>query len=151
MEPYFENFGKRIVKSPKLYFHDVGLATYLLGIENVEQVRRDPLKGGLFENLVIGELLKKRFNTGRDSNLFFFKDGKGNEVDVIVKESTNLFPIEIKSAKTFTRDFLKGITYFEKIAGDRVPRSYIVYGGNNKKTIGNTRLVPYLHTAQIPF
>jgi len=151
LEPYYENFGKRIVKSPKLYFHDVGLATYLLGIENVEQVRRDPLKGGLFENLVICELLKRRFNAGRDSNLFFFKDGKGNEVDVIVKESTNLFPIEIKSAKTFTRDFLKGIAYFEKIAGDRVPKSYIVYGGDNKKNIGNTRLVPYQHAAQIPF
>jgi uncharacterized protein len=143
LEPYYENFGKRLIKSPKLYFHDVGLAAYLLGIENATQMHRDPLRGGLFENMVISDLLKKRFNAGLDSNLFFFRDSKGNEVDAVLRFGAQLIPVEIKSSSTFSRDFLKGLSFFETSAAGRVSKSYVVFNGKSKKQIGNTSLIPY--------
>jgi predicted AAA+ superfamily ATPase len=149
LEPYYENFGKRLIKSPKLYFHDVGLAAYLLGIENTVQMARDPLRGGLFENMIIADMQKKRFNAGLESNLFFFRDNKGNEVDVILREGAHLLPVEIKSSTTFSKDFLKGISYFETIAGERVQESVIVYGGPTGRTLGNTKLVPYTKVGNI--
>jgi predicted AAA+ superfamily ATPase len=149
LEPYYENFGKRLIKSPKLYFHDVGLAAYLLGIENTVQMMRDPLRGALFENMVIADLQKKRFNAGLESNLFFFRDNKGNEVDVILREGAHLYPVEIKSSTTFNKDFLKGVSYFETIAGERVPESFVVFGGTTGRKIGNTKLVPYTKAGTI--
>ncbi len=149
LEPYFENFGKRLIKSPKLYFHDVGLAVYLLGIESSAQVKRDPLRGGLFENMIVSELLKKRLNRGRESNLYFFRDSKGNEVDVVVRRANELIPIEIKSSATFSKDFLKGLAFFKQIVGDRTAESYVVYGGVESRRIGETRLVPHLQAGNI--
>ncbi len=149
LEPYFENFGKRIIKAPKIYFHDVGIATYLLGIENANQVSRDPLRGGLFENLVVSELLKRRFNAGLESNINYFRDRRGNEVDIIWREANDLIPIEVKSGQTFHRQFLKGIRFFEALAPGRVPRSYLVYAGTREQTLGTTRLINYEHLQSI--
>ena len=105
LPPYFENFGKRIIKSPKLYFYDVGLASYLLNIENIQQVDRDPLRGNLVENLIIVELYKFRNNAGKEPNLYYYRDSQKNEVDVIYKEANDLIPIEIKSSQTMHPDF----------------------------------------------
>ncbi|MCD4745978.1 MAG: ATP-binding protein [Bacteroidales bacterium] len=101
LQPYYENINKRLIKSPKIYFYDVGLAAYLLGIEDARQISRDPLRGALFENLVLMELVKYRFNTGFDHNLFFYRDSHQNEVDVVFKKARQLYPVEIKSAQTF--------------------------------------------------
>lgn len=149
LQPYDENFGKRLIKAPKLYFVDVGLATYLLGIETVNQLSRDPLRGGLFENLIIGELLKMRYNKGLEPNIHFFRDNHGHEVDVIWKEANDLIPIEIKSSRTFHPGFTKGIRFFEKIAGDRVPRSFLVYSGDQELSLGKTRLIHFAKTDRI--
>ena len=100
LRPYFENFGKRMIKSPKLYFTDVGLATCLLDIEEPEQLARDPMRGYLVENLVILELMKYRHNHGLDPNFYYYRDNHKNEVDVIIKQANQLIPIEIKSSKT---------------------------------------------------
>lgn len=128
LPPYFRNFGKRLNKSPKLYFMDPGLASYLLGLESVQQVERDPLAGGLFENLVVLDALKSRLNLGLDPNLYFFRDSNGNEVDLLYPQGSALVPIEIKSAQTFHDEFGKGIRYFQKVSGsDR--RGRVVYGG----------------------
>jgi predicted AAA+ superfamily ATPase len=102
LRPYFENFGKRLVKSPKIYFVDPGLLCYLLGIENEVQLQRDPLRGAIFENMVIIELIKHRFNSGKEHNLYFMCNNHNNEVDAVYNSANNLLPIEIKSAKTFT-------------------------------------------------
>ena len=107
LQPYFENFGKRIIKSPKLYFNDVGLAAYLLGIQNETQMNRDPLRGNLFENAVLLELKKHRFNQGLDPSLFYYRDMQKNEVDIIYKKGHELIPIEIKSSKTYHPEFIK--------------------------------------------
>jgi len=147
--PYFENFGKRIIKSSKLYFTDVGLAVYLLGIENLEQLSRDPLRGFLFENLVVLELMKARLNQGLESQLYFYRDNHKNEVDIIFKQSNDIIPIEVKSSYTYHSDFLKAIKYYETIANSRVKEGYLVYAGTHEQQIGNIRVVNYKNVYKI--
>lgn len=132
LPPYFENFGKRLTKSPKLYFTDVGLACYLLGIESTEQLERDPLRGQLFENLVVMEIIKARLNQGAEPRCYFLQDSKGHEVDLVVQKASQLIPMEIKSGETFRPDFLKNIEYFQNLVGkDRMPTGYVWYGGRD--------------------
>lgn len=127
LKPYYNNFGKRIVKSAKLYFTDPGLAAYLLGITEPEQVSRDPLMGNLFENMVVIEALKARMNSGQDANLYFYRDNNGNEVDLLYKTGKTLLPVEIKAAMTYNDNMLKNVKYFHKIAG--AGRGFLIYAG----------------------
>lgn len=143
LQPYFENFGKRIIKSPKLYFYDVGVATYLLGIENQTQIERDPLRGHLFENLVLLELMKGRINKGLDPQLYYFRDVQKNEIDVIFKKGHELIPIEIKSSQTFSKDFLKKLHFFQKLTEERAPKGYVIYAGANEQNIHSIELLNY--------
>ncbi|HSX13783.1 MAG TPA: ATP-binding protein [Chlamydiales bacterium] len=151
LQPYFENFGKRILKSPKLFFTDVGLATYLLGIENPSQLERDPLRGHLVENLVILELLKWRLNLGLDPGLYYYRDVQKNEVAVLFKTGNELFPIEIKSSKTFTPDFLKQIQFFQNLVQERAPRGYLVYAGEQDFNIQGIGVLNYKRAAESIF
>lgn len=136
LPPYYENFGKRVIKSPKLYFVETGLASYLLGIEDEKQIARDPLLGNLFENMVVMEAVKARFNQGMDSSLFFYRDSNGIEVDLIFKKGRDLYPIEIKSSLTWHNDFTKAIHRFYKISGRKNP-GCIVYGGDLRFNTGD--------------
>lgn len=140
LQPYHNNLRKRVIKSPKLYFLDVGLATFLLGIQDKQQISTHPLRGQLFETLVVTELLKYRFNLGKTDNLYFFRDSKGNEVDIIMEYGTQLLPIEIKSGTTITTDFFKGLNYFRKLAEDRVENACLIYGGREKRLQENTSI-----------
>lgn len=149
LQPYFENFGKRLIKSPKLYFTDVGLAAYLLGIENEQQMSRDPLRGVLFENLVILDLIKSRLNQGLDHQLYFFRDHHGHEVDVIYKSANNLVPIEIKAGQTFNREFLKGLNYFKNLVEDRCVEGFLIYSGDLEQTINEITLLNYRNTFKV--
>jgi len=128
LPPYFRNFGKRLIKSPKLYFTDPALAAWLLDIETSAQVERDPLAGGLFENLVVVEALKARLNTGASPKLYFFRDSNGREVDLLYPGKEGIVPIEIKSAMTYTPEFLKGIRYFQKLSDSQQP-GRVIYAG----------------------
>lgn len=148
LPPYFQNFGKRLIKSPKIYFTEVGLAIYLLGIEEKTQVVRDPLIGGLFENMVIMEALKTRYNKGFDGNLYFFRDNAGNEVDLIFKKSNELIPIEIKSAKSYSKSFIKNIHYFRKTTGVGMP-GYVIYDGDLTPEIDNIKIINFKDTYTI--
>jgi uncharacterized protein len=132
LPPYFENISKRVIKSPKLYFTDPGLVAHLAGIETAEQAARDPLRGALFENLVVLELLKARLNRGLAPSLFFYRDTNGNEVDVIIRSGRKLIPLEIKSAETFTEGFLSGIAAFRKTVGGRATAGFVLYNGKQK-------------------
>jgi uncharacterized protein len=132
LQPFFENIRKRVVKSPKLYFTDTGLAAFLLGIRTPVQTSRDPLRGGLYENLVILEILKSRFNRGTRPELYFFRDSRGCEVDLLIREQGRLFPVEIKSSATFSPDFLKGIEYFRSLAGEGCDSGAVLYNGNQQ-------------------
>jgi predicted AAA+ superfamily ATPase len=148
LQPYFENFGKRIIKSPKIYFYDVGLATYLLGIENTEQLSRDPLRGHLIENLVILELMKERLNKGLDPQLYYFRDTHGHEVDVIFQSGRKLVPIEIKASKTFNKDFLKNIEFFKKLTEERCGVGALIYTGNQELNSEACRVLNYNNATQ---
>lgn len=148
LQPYFENFGKRIIKSPKLFFTDVGLASYLLGIENEMQMSRDPLHGHLVENLVILELLKGRLNQGLDPQLYYYRDVQKNEVDVVFKEGHLLVPIEIKSSKTYNGVFLKKLKFFQTLVGERAPKGYLIYAGEQEQMVGSIQLLNYRKAIQ---
>jgi predicted AAA+ superfamily ATPase len=148
LPPYFENFGKRIIKSPKLYFCDVGLAAYLLGIETISQMERDPLRGNLVENLIILELIKTRWNQGLDHRLFFYRDSHRNEVDVLFQRGHELVPIEIKSAKTFNQSFLKGLASFKNLVGDRCQNPTLIYSGLDELKIKDVQLLHFSHAAR---
>lgn len=149
LHPYFENFGKRVIKSPKIYFCDVGLAAYLLGIENRNQISRDPLRGNLVENLVVMELMKARFNRGLDPRLYFYQVSGRTEVDLIFQRGRELVPIEVKSSKTFHVSFLQGIKKFQKIAESRATDSFLVYAGDEEMNVQGTQLINFRNSYQI--
>jgi predicted AAA+ superfamily ATPase len=130
LQPFYNNLGKRLTQMPKLYFYDTGLCCSLLEFESESHVNTHPLRGALFENLIILELLKSRFNNGQRSNLFYWRDRTGNEIDVLIDQSSQVVPIEIKTATTFTNDFLKGIKYWKKINPD-VKNSYVIFTGQS--------------------
>jgi len=129
--PHHKNFNKRIVKMPKIYFYDTGLAASLLGIESAEQLVLHPLRGSLFENLIIVELLKQRFNRGLKSNLSFWRDNVGHEIDLLMQNGVTLTPVEIKAGQTVTNDYFKGLEFWEKI--NPGSNRFIVYAGSNKQ------------------
>ncbi|MFI4918394.1 MAG: ATP-binding protein, partial [Legionellales bacterium] len=149
IQPYFENFGKRVIKSPKIYFFDVGLVSYLLDIETKTQMSRDPLRGNLVENLIVLELIKARLNRGLEPNLYFFRDNHGNEIDLIYKKAHELIPIEIKSAQSFDRSFIKKLIYFRELAGERVPTGYLVYSGDLSYQVDGFQLMNYRNVSSI--
>ncbi len=130
LDPYHANIRKRLVKTPKLYFYDVGLAAYLLGIENSTQVATHPLRGNLFENLVLTEILKHRFNSGKRTNLSFYRDSGGNEVDVLIEVGGKTIPIEIKSGQTITTGYFKGFNKLADVLKKNMGRPVLVYTGD---------------------
>ncbi len=140
LAPFHENIGKRVIKSPKIFFSDTGLLSFLLGIETAEQASRDPLRGALFENLVLLEILKNQTNAGKRPELYFYRDTNGNEVDLIFKAQRKLIPVEIKSAETFHPQFIKGIERFRNVAGDRCQEGRIFYNGEKSLTVSGIRI-----------
>ena len=148
LPPYFENFGKRVIKTPKYYFTDTGLLCYLLDIENVKQVRRDPLIGNMFENLVALEALKTRYNQGHTSNLYFFRDSAGNEIDILFKSGRDLVGIEIKAASTWHHRFKKGLAHFSE-NNSPLKQSIIAYSGEYIEFSDGVVATPYDRIAEI--
>lgn len=149
LHPYLENFGKRVIKSPKLYFVDVGVAANLLGIESTKQLERDPLRGHLFENLVVMEMVKARLNRALDPHMYFYRDSNQNEIDVILKQGNALIPIEIKVSSTFNLGYLQRLKYFKSLIGDRCPTGYLVYNGENEQKLQDFGLVNFKNVSKI--
>lgn len=148
LPPYFENFGKRVIKTPKIYFTDTGLLCYLLGIERVEQVGRDPLVGNLFENLVVLEALKTRYNQGLTPNLYFYRDNQGHEIDLLHKQGNEFIGIEIKSASTWNASFKKALQYFDQNLNP-LAKSMVVYSGSEIEFSDGIRAVSYKDVGQL--
>lgn len=128
LKPFYNNLGKRLLQMPKLYFYDTGLCCSLLEIENEIQLANHPLRGALFENFVLLELLKQRFNKGLRSNFYFWRDRTGNEIDILLDKATGAVPVEIKAAATYNKSFLKGIDYWKYIQPG-TGQSFLVYTG----------------------
>lgn len=127
LPPYFNNFNKRLIKSPKLYFYDTGLLCYLLRISSPEQLVQHPYRGAIFENFIINELLKNRFNQGKRSDLYYWRDQSGNEMDVLIDKGQEIVPIELKSGQTIQPAFFKNFRFWKKLTGQS--EGIIMYGG----------------------
>ena len=145
LPPFFENIQKRVIKSSKIYFTDVGLAAFLLGIHTAEQASRDPLRGNLYENLVIADIVKSALNRGIRPEIYFFRDSHGNEIDLLIREKGALIPVEIKSAATFSTEFIKRIEWFHALHIRRVMPGAVLYNGEQSFNIRDIRVINPLH------
>ena len=128
LKPHYKNFNKTVVKRPKLFFYDSSLVCYLLGIRNAIQLENHPLRGAIFEGMVVTELLKNRMNAGVPNNLFFWRDKTGREVDIIIDNGDELIPLEIKSGRTITTEYFKNIEYYKALSGSA--NAILVYAGS---------------------
>lgn len=136
LKPYHSSYNKRIMKAPKLYFYDTGVASSLLGINHASQITTHAAKGPLFENLVISELLKERFNRGDADNLYYWRDKTGHEVDVLIDKAGKLTAIEVKAGETISTDFFKGLEYFSGLVNGNLEK-ILVYGGKHGQIRSN--------------
>ncbi len=143
LQPHHASFNKRLVKTPKLYFYDTGLASWLVGIQTPEQLDAHPLRGALFETWVVSELLKMRANRALPSNLFFWRDREGHEVDVVAEVGASLVPVEVKSAATLSRDAWKGLDHFLRLAGATAVAPFLVYGGSEHHAVREIQVLPW--------
>ena len=143
LAPDFNNFNKRLVKTPKLYFYDTGLACSLLGIQSHEQLSSHFLKGGLFENLVINEVVKRDFNKGVTPEITFWRDSTGNEIDLIDYVNGSRKAYEIKSGQTFSSDFFKGLIKWSALSNNSVSHNFVVYNGSRQYKTSNGIVVPW--------
>lgn len=149
LPPFFGNIRKRLVKSPKVYFTDPGLVSFLLGIHQPEQAARDPLRGGLYENLVICDIVKGALNRGIRPEIYFYRDSQGNEVDLLIREGGCLIPVEMKSAQTFSPAFLKALRSFDGLGLRDAAPGVVLYNGMQQGTIKGIRYLNPLSEADI--
>ena len=149
LKPHHKNFNKRLVKRPKLYFYDTGLACNLLQINSVNELDMHFAKGNLFENFILTELLKKRFNNAKTSNLYFWRDHHGKEIDCIIEKANSLVPIEIKSSKTYQKEHFKNMNYWNKLSDNSKENSYLVYAGNESDHLAYGNLMSWKHLNKI--
>ncbi len=147
LRPHHANFNKRLVKTPKLYFFDTGLLCWLLGIQEAGHLAVHPLRGAVFENFVAAEAMKSRFNRGLTSNLFFWRDQSGHEVDLVADQGALLMPVEVKSGKTIASDSFAGLDRWRKMAGARSAPPVLVYGGDASLSHGNMHVFSWCDPA----
>jgi predicted AAA+ superfamily ATPase len=138
LPPHFTNFNKVLVKRPKIYFYDTGLVCSLIGIQNEEQLNNHPLRGPIFETMLVAELIKERYNQGQANNLYYWRDKTGREIDIVIDNAGDLVPIEIKSSQTIASDFFKNIKYYQNL--NKGQQSYLLYAGKDsqKRSDGTT-------------
>ena len=149
LPPYYENIPKRLVKSPKHYFNDPGLACYLLDIESPQQLDRDKMRGAIFENMIVMEAIKHRYNMGLEGGVFFYRDSNQNEVDLLIKQEGELTAIEVKSSMTYSSSFEKTLTQIEGWIKTPISKKAIVYSGDFENSSGDINLINYRHISSI--
>lgn len=148
LQPHHTNFNKRIVKMPKLYFYDTGLACALLGIQNAQQLDYHHMAGSLFENLIISELIKIRYNKAKNNNLYFWRDNVGHELDILIENPSGLYPVEIKYGKTITPEFFKGLLFWRKMSNTQ--NGAVVYGGEvAQKRDNGVEIIPWNKSGEL--
>jgi predicted AAA+ superfamily ATPase len=149
LQPYYKNFNKRIIKSPKLYFNDPGLASFLLGIKSPLDLKSHYARGALFENLIIGEVAKWFYNSGSEPPIYFWRDGSGTEIDLLVEYRNRLHAIEIKSGRTFASDSLGAIKAFCKFSGSDLKDAALIYGGEERQSRDGTGILPWSQSSDL--
>ncbi len=149
LRPYHKNYQKRIVKAPKLYFYDTGLACALLNIRDESQYRLHFAKGALFENFVINEVQKHYYNQGERPNLYYWRTQSGQEVDLIIDKGLEIFPVEMKAGKTINSDFFKGLDYFNTLTGNPTKNGFLVYGGTEIQQRSKGTVLSWQHMERL--
>jgi len=149
LRPHFRNFSKRLIKSPKLYFLDPGLAAWLLEIRNPDQLRTHPMRGPLFESWVLSELLKGAYDRGMRPNTYFWRDRSGLEVDFVADRGTELVPIEAKSASTYVSEWTLPLAHWSKLAGKEAGPGWIIYGGSTEGPRKGVEVLPWQKIARL--
>jgi len=143
LQPWHENFGKRLVKMPKLYFLDTGLLCWLLRVESPTALATHAMRGPIFETWVITETLKHRLNQGLAADIYFWRDNHGVEIDLLYPHLGQLFPVEIKSGTTFSADWLRACQRFAHFAGERSGPATVVFGGDSSFETQGTRVMSW--------
>ena len=143
LHPYYEKTRKRLTKTPKLYFHDTGLACYLLGIESPQQLSSDRMRGHLFENMVIADVVKRSTNEGRASELMFYRDSNGNEIDLLVARGQSIEAYEIKSSSTYNSSFETAFHRLPPQLEARLVRRAVVYNGTQERIGAPIEVIRY--------
>ena len=143
LEPYHESYNKRIIKSPKLFFYDTGLVCSLLGLRRADLVDTYYMRGAVFENWVVSEVLKYYYHRGQTAPCYFWQDKTGREVDLLIEQNGRLLPIEIKSGQTMNNSYFDQLTYWNKLSGNSASNSYVVYGGTTRLTTANGTFIPF--------
>lgn len=149
LPPYYENISKRLIKSPKLYFNDTGLACYLLDIESAKQLDRDKMRGALFENMIVMEIIKHRYNQGKTGGVFFYRDSNQNEIDVLLKQEGEITALEIKSAMTYNSSFEKSLKQIPNWINTPITNRAVIYSGDFENTSSDIKLLNYNHLGDI--
>lgn len=150
LPPYYENITKRLVKSPKLYFNDPGLACYLLDIESPKQLDRDKMRGNIFENYIVMEVIKHRYNQGLEGGVFFYRDSNQNEVDILLKQEGEITAIEVKSAMTYSSNFEKTLKQIDTWINVPIANKVVVYTGDFENTAGEIKIINHKNLYQMP-
>lgn len=150
LQPYHRSFNKRLVKSPKLFFYDTGVACSLLGIHNEDQVKLHYMKGALFENLVLNEFIKRNYHAGRNDQPYFWQDNHGKEIDCLLVDGEQITPVEIKSGKTVSTAYFDNLKYWRSLADVPEKREFVVYGGDKSLRTSAGVLVSWRHLERIP-
>jgi len=150
LRPYHKNYNKRIVKTPKLYFYDTGLACALLNLQHVDDINRHFGKGALFENFIINEILKNHLHRGIQSRLYFWQATGRHEIDLLIDQGTHTVTVEIKSGRTINSDFFNSLSYFQRLSGSLPQNSFLVYGGEEVQHRSIARVLGWRHLDQIP-
>ncbi len=148
LNPYYANIGKRLTKTPKLYFYDTGLAAYLLGINTVEQLDVNPLRGNLLENLIVNDFIKYGTNRGNNQQLYFYRDKSQREVDMLRITHNGIEAYEIKSSKTWTSSFFNNLEYLKKVLGEKLTRAMVLYDGDQENIQGENSYINFRHFSQ---
>ena len=151
LRPYHQNFNKRIVKTPKLYFHDTGLACALLNLRTINELNAHFAKGALFENFIINEVLKSRLNRNLYPKHYFWNAAGAHEIDLLLDQGGRLYPIEIKSARTIGTHFFDGLRYFQSLSGASSENSFLIYGGDETQKRSLAQVIGWNHLDKLPF
>lgn len=149
LRTHHKNFSKRLIKSPKLYFYDTGLACSLLNIEDDQALSSHYIRGSLFESMIISDLIKNYYNTGNRPWVYFWRDHIGHEIDCIIEKGQNLFPIEIKSSITINPSYTDGLKFWNQISGIKPSNSFVVYAGEKQIALHDYNIVNWKACAQI--
>jgi predicted AAA+ superfamily ATPase len=149
LQPWFVNFNKRIVKQPKIYFYDTGLASYLLGLRNNHEIATHYLRGNLFENFIISELFKENFNRGQNFRFWFWRDNHNNEIDLIIETGKQHLAVEIKSGETFRNDFVKSLSLWSRLSNTPAKDLFIFYGGDKSMLFQDINILEWKNASSI--